>query len=342
MNSLRRPIRLLRDTLLLALAAFSLSTCSGIGGSEFSGGGTGGTGISTGSISGFGSVVLNGTHYHTDNSVSPGFRTKKLLKGKDRSGNGDREVFRVGMVVTVRHSPGDNNATEIDYEPNLVGPIAAMISVPELTIQVLGHTIVMDNADPVPSLAQGNVVEISGFVDNSGRIRATFVEAIHPSPNPGDTFEIAGYISGLDPLGGTFMIGPLPDGSGIKVAVTCTAGALQELPSGPANGMSVRVKTRDPQPGSGGIRADSVTLLVPRTAFPEGALVDLDGLVTRVDRGTGVPLSFNVEGKTVRTEGSTVFLFGTDADLQPNTRVQVRGKEIGGALSAAHVIFLFR
>lgn len=346
MHPVRRTIRLLRGALLLAAMIFSLSTCSGIGGSEFSGGGTGGTGISTGSITGFGSVVMNGVHYHTDDEVSPRFRTKKIARGQDRSNAKDRDLFQVGMVITLRHSPGDNNAVEIDYEPNLVGPIAAKDSGPDLAIQVLGHSVLMDNAALFASLAQDNVVEVSGYVDNSGRIRATFVEAMHPAPIADETFEIKGFISGLRPSDGTdntFEIGPLPDGSGITVTVSYTPGAVRELPAGPANGMYVRVETRDTQPGSGGIKADNVTPFAPRTVFPEGATVDLDGLVTRIDSPSGNTLSFELEGKAVRTDAATVFLGGTGGgtgkDIRPNARVQVRGTEAGGVLSAVTIVF---
>jgi len=331
-------IRRVRIRIPLLLLTF-LSLSCGTGGSDFAGGGTGGTGISTGSISGFGSVVVNGVHYRTDDDVSPGFRTKKMARGQDRSGARDRDLFRVGMVVTVLHSSGDNNATEIDYAPNLVGPIARKDSVPDLALQVLGHSVLLDNAALFASLAQGNVVEISGYVDNSGRIRATFVEAMPPAPMAGETFEIYGFISDPRPSDGTFEIGPLPDGSGITVAVSYTPGAVREIPSGPANGMYVQVVTRDTQPGSGGIRADTVTPFVPRTVFPEGATVDLDGLVTRVDRRSGNILSFELEGKAVQTDGATVFLDGTGTDIQPNARVQVRGTEAGGVLSAVKIIF---
>ncbi|MCX6349164.1 MAG: DUF5666 domain-containing protein [Candidatus Aureabacteria bacterium] len=339
MNPVRRSIRALTGAPLLASATFSLSTCGGIGGSELSGGGTGGTGISTGSISGFGSVLMNGVHYRTDDEVSPGFRTKKIAKAQDRSGTRDRDLFRVGMVVTVRHSPGDNNAAEIDYAPNLVGPIASKDSVPDLSIQVLGHPVLLDNAALFASLAQGSIVEVSGFVDDSGRIRATFVDAMHLTPMAGETFEIKGFISGPRPSDGTFEIGPLPDGSGITVTVSYPPGAVRELPLGPASGMYVQVLTRDTQPGSGRIRADAVTPFVPRTVFPEGATVDLDGLVTRIDTPSGNILSFELEGKAVQTDGATVFLGGTGTDLQPNARVQVQGMETGGVLSATKIIF---
>ncbi|MHB1024124.1 MAG: DUF5666 domain-containing protein [Desulfobacteria bacterium] len=336
---MRRTTRLLCGALLLTAITFSLSTCGGIGGSEFSGGGTGGTGISTASISGFGSVVMNGVHYRTDDEVSPGFRTKKIARGMDLSGFRDRDLFRVGMVVTLRHSADDNNAAEIDYEPNLIGPVTSMDSVPELVLQVLGHTVVLDNAALFASLAQGSVVEVSGFVDNSGRIRAMYVEALHPAPLPGEAFEIKGFISGARPSDGTFEIGPLPDGSGITVTVSYAPGAVRVLPAGPTNGMYVQVVTRDTRPGSGGIRADAVTPVVPRTVFPEDASVDLDGLVTRVDIRSGDILSFELEGKAVRADGATVFLGGTGTDIQPNARVQVQGTETGGVLSAARIVF---
>jgi hypothetical protein len=103
--------------------------------------------------------------------------------------------------------------------------------------------------------------------------------------------------------------------------------------------MYVQVQTRDVAPGSGGIRADMVIPLIPRTVFPEGATVNLDGLVTRVDLRSGNILSFGLEGKAVRTDGLTVFLGGTGSDIQPNVRVQVRGTEAGGVLSAVNIIF---
>ncbi len=341
MITVRRSIQALVVALLLASVTVSLSTCGGIGGSEFAGGGTGGTGISTGSISGFGSVVMNGVHYRTDKQVAPGFQTKKFTKGKaDRTSEGDRDVFRIGMVVTVHHSFGDNNAVEIDYAPNLVGPIAAKDSVPDLVLRVLGHTVVLDNAGLFDNLAQSGVVEISGFVDASGRIRATYVEPMHPAPLPGETFEIKGFISDPRPSDRTFEIGPLPDGSGSTVTVSYTPGAIRDLPAEPTHGMYVQVVTRDTQPVSGGIRADIVTPFAPRTVFPEGATVDIEGLVTAPWSGSENDLSFAVEGKRVRWKADTEFGGGARDDLrQTNVKVQVHGMENGGFLSAARIVF---
>ena len=317
----------------LALVFMTISSCGSSGIGDLAGGGTGGTGISTGAITGFGSVMMNGAHYQTD------FKTKKIVRGIDKSGVSDPEVFSVGMVVTLQYSSRNNNASEIDYEPNLEGPVAWKVADPAMTIWVLGQAVILDNATFFASLDMGNVVEVSGFVDDLGRIRATFVEVTHLVPMAGHEFEIKGYISGLDPSGNTFRLGPLPDGSGNTVTVSYTPGAVQGLPSGPSNGMYVQVETTDTQPVSGMITASKVKSFVARTDFPENTLVDLDGLVTKLRSGSENILSFDLEGKAVQTDGSTEFIGGMSTDIQPTVRVQVQGKETGGVLHASKIVF---
>lgn len=335
MIPVRRSIRALAGALLLASAAFSLSTCGG--GSQYSGGGTGGTGISTGSISGFGSVVMNGAHFRTDSDVAPEFKTKKLVNGSDRSGQPDREVFAEGMVVTVRHGSGDNNASVIEYRDNLRGPIAGKVSGTNNIIEVLGQTIVVDNASTFASIHQKDVVEVSGFADNAGRILARLVLPLSPSVNE---FEVKGFVSGLSLPGAAFRLGPLPDGSGATVTVSYGPASVSGLPGGPANGMYVEVVTTDREPVGGSIAATRVTTLAARTEFPDNALVDLEGLVTTPWSGQGNDLSFAVEGKRVRWEAGTEFGGGTSDDLrQTNRKVQVHGTESGGVLSAAQIVF---
>ena len=322
--------------LYLALLFMTISSCGSSGIGDLAGGGTGGTGISTGAITGFGSVMMNGAHYKTDDEVAPGFRTKKIVKGMDHSNTRDRDLFRVGMVARILYSSNANNASEIVYEPNLEGPV---VSKNAGSIVVLGQTVILDNATFFASLDMGNVVEVSGFVDDLGRIRATFVEVTHLVPMAGQEFEIKGYISGLNPSGNTFGLGPLPDGSGNTVTVSYTPGAVQGLPAGPSNGMYVQVETTDTQPVSGIITASKVKSFVARTDFPENTLVDLDGLVTKLRSGSENILSFDLGGKAVQTDGSTEFIGGMATDIQPNVRVQVQGKETAGVLHAGKIVF---
>jgi hypothetical protein len=310
--------------LLLMLASFTFSTCGGTG-TDLAGGGSSGTGVSTGSITSFGSVEMNGVHYLTDNN------TIKMSHGDDHSSELDQALFRVGMVVTIHHGPNDNNALEIEYQDNLQGPIAAKNS---NTLTVLGQTVVVSDAD-FAEFNLNEIVEVSGFVDSAGRIHATYIERNTQSPHHGDEIEVKGFVSSLSSSAASFRLGPLPDGTGTTVAVSFSPA----MGAGLADGMYVQVVTTGAQPVSGPISATSIVKLSPRTVFPDKAMVDLEGLVTAPPSGSGNVFTFAVEGKRVQTDTATQYVGGTAANIQPNVRLQVQGTENGGVLSAANIIF---
>ena len=326
--------QLLIGVLLLTLVSLSFSSCGGTG-IDLAGGGVSGTGVSTGSITGFGSVFMNGMEFFTDSNVGPGFVTKKTFMGMDNSSMMDRDLFRVGMVVTIHHGPNDNNAQQIEYQNNLQGRIAAMNSGAENTVTILGHTVVVSS---FAGLGLNGIAEVSGFVDSAGRIRASYIAMVPCSMMMGtctaSEFEVKGFVSGLSSSG--FRLGPLPGGTGTTVAVSFSPTATG---AGMADGMYVQVVTRDAQPVSGTISATRIEQLSPRTVFPEKAVADLEGLVTASPSGSGNALSFTVEGKRVQTDVSTQYVGGTAANLQPDVRLQVQGTENGGVLSAGKIIF---
>jgi hypothetical protein len=272
-------------------------------------------------------------HYLTDSDVAPDFITHKFSHGmEDNSSTPDNVLFRVGMVVTIHHGLNDNNATRIEYQDNLQGPIAAMNS---NTLTVLGQTVVVDNA---ADFNINEIVGVSGFVDSAGRIRATYIERNHQSHHHGGQFEVKGFVFGLSSSG--FRLGPLPDETRTTVTVSYGTAAISGLPRGLDNGMYVQVVTTDLQPVSGTITAASIEELTPRTVFPEKSKVDLEGLVTAPPSGSGSVLSFDVEGKRVQTDNSTQFPVGTTvADIRTDRRVQVQGTENGGVLTAGKIIF---
>ena len=334
MSPMRRTSRLLIGVLLLTLASLTSSTCGGAG-TDLAGGGSSGTGVSTGSITGFGSVFMNGMEFFTDSQVAPGFVTMKTFMGMDNSSMMDRDLFHVGMVVTIHHGPNDNNAQQIEYQNNLQGRIAAKNSGANNTVTVLGQTVVV--GDAFGSLDLNEIVEVSGFVDSAGRIRASYIAMVPCSMMmmmcTTSEFEVKGYVSGFSSSG--FRLGPLPGGTGTTVAVSFAPA----VGAGLADGMYVQVVTTDPQPVSGSITATRINQLTPRTVFPEKAVADLEGLVTASPSGSGNALSFTVEGKRVQTDGATQYVGGTAANLQPDVRLQVQGTENGGVLSAAKIIF---
>jgi hypothetical protein len=256
----------------------------------------------------------------------------------DNSSMMDWELYRVGMVVTIHHGPDDNNAQKIEYQDNLQGRIAARNSGADNTVTVLGHTVVVDNAAVFASLDLNEIVEVSGFVDSAGRIRASYVAHVPCSMMMGgmctaSEFEVKGYVSGLSSSG--FRLGPLPGGTGTTVAVSFSPAAGAGL----ADEMYVQVVTKDAQPVSGTISATRIEQLSPRTVFPEKAVADLEGLVTASPSGSGNVLSFTVEGKRVQTDSATQYAGGTAANIQPDVRLQVQGTENSGVLSAGKIIF---
>ena len=324
MSPMGKTARLLIGVLSLTLASFTFSNCGGTG-IDLAGGGVSGTGVSTGAITSFGSVEMCGVHYLTDNN------TLKMSHGVDHSSEMDRVAFRVGMVVTLHHGLNDNNAIQIEYQNNLQGPIAAKNS---NTLTVLGQTVVVSDAD-FARFNLNEIVEVSGFVDSAGRIRATYIERNTQSPHHGGEIEVKGFVSGLSSSTASFQLGPLPGGIGTTVTVTYT----QAAGAGLADGMYVQVVTTDPQPVSGVITATQINKLTPRTVFPENAVADLEGLVTVSPSGSGNVFSFAVEGKRVQTDGATQYVGGTSVNIQPNVRLQVQGTENHGVLSAGKIIF---
>ena len=340
MIPVRRSIRALAGALLLASATVSLSTCSGIGGSEFAGGGTGGTGISTGSVSGFGSVVMNGVHYRTDGEVAPQFVTKKIYNGQGQQlqkgpgavpGRDGRycparpgRQQRVGDRISGQ-SPGGHCGEGFRHGEPHRGPR------PERRCGQRG------------ALCPDTAKRHRGGQRIRGRRRPDprTVSILPISPSVRE-FEVKGFVSGLSLPDATFRLGPLPDGSGASVTVSFGPASVSGLAGGLANGMYVDVATTDREPVGGIITATRIVKLAARTEFPDGTPVDLEGLVTTPWSGSVNDLSFAVEGKRVRWNDTTEFAGGggTQEDTrQTNRRVQVQGTETGGVLSAARIVF---
>ena len=160
----------------------SLSGCTAGGGTDTAAtGGMSGTGISQGAIDSFGSVFVNGIQWNIGSASVE-------LDGT----SGAESDLRVGMVVRLE---GDfvvtgttGTATSVVFDDAIEGPIE---SAPvdfgatglEKTFEILGTTIVMHELDTVfasgagfASLSVDDVVEVSGFVDETGAIRATRIE----------------------------------------------------------------------------------------------------------------------------------------------------------------------
>lgn len=273
-------------------------------------GGIEGSGIAVGTISGFGSIIVNGVRFDTSSATI-------TVEGQPAT----QASLAVGQVVRVSGS-FDNNGTTgtadaVRYDDILEGPIAS-INLAASTLTVLGQTVVVDaetsfgigiSPASLEGLSAGNIVEVSGFIDSDGTIRATRIEL----DNDGDDFEVEGVVQNHDGTAMTFTINAL--------TVDYSAATLLGFPAGaPENGQFVEVEG-SAIGGSGELLATQLEFEDRGLGGDDGDDVELEGFITRFNSAQ----DFDVSGIPVTTNAATVFEGGSAADLGLNIKVEVEG-----------------
>jgi len=318
-------------TSLIAIGLCTLSACGG--GSDTSAtpptttppptGGIGRNGTAVGPITNFGSVVVNGVTYNTDNAsftVNDAAATQADLS--------------VGDVVTVSGTIDDNGTTgtadTVNFDDLVKGPVDSIDLVGN-SLVVLGQPVLVspdtsfdDSFNPasLDGVSIGQIVEVSGQIDANDNIVATRIE---PKP-AGTQFEVHGTVVGLDNVNMLFTLRGL--------TVDFSTATLDNFPGGQiANGDFVEAKGGSID-GAGQLTATQVELegLVP--GANDGDRVEIEGFITRFVSAT----DFDVAGLSVTTNASTTFVGGTVADLGLNIKVEVEGDiDANGLLAATKV-----
>jgi hypothetical protein len=320
-------LKTLALALLPALLLFSYWGCGG-GGSKVAGGGIGGTGnVNVGTIAAFGSVVVNGTEFDTSNASI-------VVEGKE-IGVGDDVVLGnldIGMVVTVEATKGDSDeslvADRVFYNDNVEGPVESvtMVNTIRKDIVVLGQSVIVNantafRGTTFDDLSVNDVVEVSGFVDDTGDIWATFLEK-----TDGVIFEVTGFAKDLNLSKKTFKINDLT----VDYASADTSG----LPGGiPTDGLLLEVEgTLDPITGR--MLADVVGL-GDELDVEDADEMEVMGFVTDVVSA----FEFTVGTQEVLTDSNTEFVDGTADDIAPGQKLEAEGTLEGGILFAWEVEF---
>lgn len=276
--------------------------------------------VSKGTISGFGSVIVNGVKYDTTTA----------LFGIDGRG-GAQSDLSVGDVVVVEGTVNEDGtsptANSVTFDDAVEGPISA-IDLGGQTLTALGQVVRVDadtsfdDSISPPSLEGLNVsdvVEISGFFLADGSISATRIE---PKPAGGE-LELTGLVSNV--VATTFEINGF--------VVDFSMAMIENFPDGtPEEGQ--RVEAKGDGLGGGG------ELVATRVEFKgndfgdDGDRAEIEGFITRFVSAT----DFDVEGVTVMTDAQTVYENGTSADLALNRKVEVEGDiNAAGVLVATRV-----
>ncbi len=298
--------------------------CGGGGGANLAG--IDRLGVSTGTITGFGSVFVNGVEYST---------TGTAFDIDDAPGS--QSDLQVGQQVTVQWSSVDEGVTrravEVFYDDSVEGPITAG-SIDPLTqsFVVLGQTVLVDAdtsfASPLidlDSLADGNVVEVSGLLQQNVLVDGVLVNVVVRATRierkvPGGEIEIRGTVS--NPTVNTFVING-------QVVLT-TINTIIDAPSGVINnGDFVEVKGTVVN-GAGQLVATRVELEDGEDRIGEdGDEAEVEGYVTLFTSAS----SFSVSGVPVQSS-----VAATGGTVALGAKVRVEGEfNASGAIVASEV-----
>jgi hypothetical protein len=298
------------------------------------GGGIGGTGIiSSGVVTGFGSIVVNGSKFDTS--------TAAVIINGEQIGVGDESVqnnLDIGRVVTVEGTGilDDINAkaVRVIYQDNVRGPIESMQDIDATTkeIEILGQIVIVNvitkfKETQFDSLAVDDVVAVSGYLDDNEIIRATFLEKIGDI-NP--TFEVIGFVKNLNSVLNSFMINDL------KVDYSSIAG---DLPQGiPAEGLFVEVEGRL---AAGGELLAANLEIADELGGDDGDEVEVMGFVTEVISENGI-IKFKIGNQEVHVDPDpqvVIYVDGSPNDIAPGQKLEAEGSLEDGILVADEIEF---
>jgi hypothetical protein len=315
--------------LAVALCALPMLSSCGGGGAVAGIEGTGTAQVaaaSSGPISRFGSIFVNGVEFDTTHaSIS--------IDGQSSTAS----QLSVGDVVEVQGSIASGGttgtATTVDYRTVVQGPISSVdaagssVTVLGQTVQIGPQTSLGTEAGGTPSFASlvpGTLVEVSGFPAASGAVAATRVEI----QTQLSAYELTGVVSAVDPSTLQVVVsGDAVDFSGAQFA---------GFPAGAGLQVGDRIQVEIPVgPLAGTLLATRITLL-PALSAASGAQGAVQGEVDGYVSST----QFQVDDTPISTDAQTQYQNGTAANLASGVEISVQGSfDASGTLVAAMVQF---
>ncbi len=320
-----------RWTLWLASAgaALVLAACGG-GGSSTSDNGTV-TGLSVGTVTGFGSIIVDGVRYD-DRNVRVSVDTES---GAPDDGGSTQVEIKLGQHVelTFTGSESDSSANLVKVSAEIVGKVSAIA--PDLV--VAGQTVKV-NADPAlgpvtvfegyasaADIAIGDRVEVHGAPTAAHTVQATRIER---KPSLANWVRVAGNITGLATDGSSFKLGGLTVNVGSSTHIVPAKAVLAE-------GLRVVVWSNTP------VVSDAVTATFIRVKHHQGTpIADARVAGAISDCTPTCDASFKIDGISVDASAAT-FVNGGKADLTNGRWVELRGTldATTNTLVATRVVF---
>ena len=298
--------------------------CGAENGNHLAEGGIEGTGItddaphvSIGSISGFGSIFVNGVEFETTSSTV-------IINGDVMSHvDGSDDPLKLAMVVTVEGEINDDGSTGtadlIVFDRDVQGPIATITTIDfsHKQLLILGLEVLV-SSDTVfegvsfETLTENEVVEVSGFVNADNQLVATWLQKQADSFEEGEEIEVEAHITTLDLAQQILTLSALT----VDYSQANLVRFSNETPS-VGDFIEVRGSSFNE---SGHLVAEKVKYKGEKLNIEEGSKLELEGVISSF---TSVS-EFSLHGVTVNAENATIKK-GNINDLAIGLRVEVEG-----------------
>ncbi|MDH5545435.1 MAG: DUF5666 domain-containing protein [Gammaproteobacteria bacterium] len=292
--------------------------------------------LTSGVITGFGSVYINGVEFETDNAA---FTVDDAT--------GAESQLKVGMYITLE---GDINAdgqtgkaAKITFESEIEGMVLEnTVSGGVGTLNIMGQTVTVDldtkfesqlvDVLTIDQLGANNIVEVSGYSSGTGSIYATRIELKKADFTVGEEMELKGVISQLTDA--TFVIGGM--------TVNHLSAVLEDFEGvSLADGMYVEVKSTEGLDGNQNLIASKIQLENKDgkgEKREDGEEMEIEGLVTGAVNADLTEVEIN--GQKVLLREKTEFEHGDASLLLAGTKVEVEGEfDSNGAFIAEEIKF---
>lgn len=258
-----------------------------------------------GPISDFGSLIVNGVRYNTDNA--------EITLNGESAAQDDLDIGQIIRLEGTINSDGETGiATRVDYFSSLIGPVES-IDLNNGTIEVLGFTVQLANegvgasigGSSLSTLSLGDVVEISGTNATDIVIDATFIEPVEKVTE----LIITGSVRSLNTAEQFFTLGSLTIDYSVADIID---GELSNNKLIQATG---RLDANN--------RFNASAIVVQDLSFTtlENSHVSIFGMV-RNDESTA---NFQLNGISVTIADSAKYLNGTEADLIDMALIKING-----------------
>ena len=278
--------------------------------------------VAGGPISGFGSVILNGNRFNTED-------TQFFVNGAQA----EESDLQLGQQITLISEGSTDDAAltadQIRFNTDVQGTVISKdattnsLNVLAQTINISLNTVYAASGEnPLDTILEGQNVSVSGVRNSQGVISATRIDLTNS-----DQGILTGEINSLNSTTGLFQIGELSiDASQLTNLADLTEGQL------------VQVTTSASSQGSL-VAAERVRMLDPKVKASNGQKLSMQTEIESVSSLAGKPV-FYVPGYTARVDSNTLFVGGSEALLQKGQTVKLEGIISNGEILLNSIDFI--